>query len=333
MKKEKAGRAIFLITGVILIFIIGISFSVGKYELSIREIIRLLCGQQVEGMGAQVLFTLRIPRTFMAVLGGAGLGLAGFAYQSVFKNPLASPDIIGIASGANLGAAVVIVAMGTAVVNVAVGAFVGGLVAVMFVMLVAQATHSNMTSTYVLSGIIISSIAQAVIMLLKYCADSESELASIEYWTMGSLSAVTAGKVMAVLPFWLVGFAGVILLRRQIELLSLNEEECRALGVRLGSIRRCVLILSTLLVASIICVTGLISFIGLIAPHIARLLLKRQNSVTMFLSALVGAVVLLTADILARLLPASELPVSILTTIIGVPILVWFMCKRREGHL
>jgi iron complex transport system permease protein len=185
----------------------------------------------------------------------------------------------------------------------------------------------------VLAGIIISALSKTGIMLLKYFADSESHLAAIEYWTMGSLAAVTTSRVLEILPYWLVGFCGLLLLHRQVELLSLNEEECRALGVRLRPIRRTVLALSTLLVASVISVTGLISFVGLIAPHIANLMIRRRNTQTMVLSALVGAAVLLISDVLARALYTAELPVSTLTTLIGVPVLVWFMCRRKEGRV
>ena len=200
-------------------------------------------------------------------------------------------------------------------------------------MLLVRATRANTTATYVLAGIVISAVAKSAIMLLKYYADSESNLAAIEYWTMGSFAGVTASKVLSVLPFWLIGFAGLFLLRRQVGLLSLNEEECRMLGVRLHRVRLAVLSLSTLLVASIVSITGLISFIGLIAPHISRMMIKRENTDTMVLAAMVGGAVMLIADILARSLYAGGLPISILTTIIGVPVLVYFMCKRKEGKV
>ena len=323
----------FALVGLVIVAGVICSICLGKYPITVEDILALITGGEVKDMTRKVFFTLRVPRTIMAALCGAGLGLAGAVYQNIFKNPLASPDIIGISSGANLGAAIAIVTAGGAMVSVAIGAFAGGLAAVAMVMLLVQATRSNATSTYVLAGIIISAVANAVIMLLKYFADSDSQLAAIEYWTMGSLASITASKVWSILAFWLLGFLGLMLLHRQIQLLSLNEEECRSLGVRLRQVRVTVLLLSTLLVASIICVTGLISFAGLIAPHIARMMLKRQNTRTLILSAMVGAAVMLISDILARNLYSAELPISILTTIIGVPILMWFMCKRKEARI
>ncbi len=335
--KQPEGKArvwsAFVLTGCVLLAAALCSFCVGKYPISLREIGRLLTGGPVSAMTGKVFYTLRVSRTCMALLGGAGLGLAGAVYQIIFKNPLASPDIIGISSGANLGAAVVIVTVSGTMYSVAAGAFIGGLLAVVSVVLLVQATGSRSTSTYVLAGIIIAAVAKALIMLLKYCADSESKMAAIEYWTMGTLSAVTGSKVLAILPFWLAGFLGLFLLQRQIQLLSLNEDECQSLGVRLRPIRWVVLALSTLLVASVISVTGLISFTGLISPHIARLMIKRQNAQTMALSAMVGGAVLLISDILARALYAAELPISILTTVIGVPVLIWFMCARRTRRI
>ena len=302
------------------------SICIGNYPISIREIISILTGGEVGVMTRKVFFTLRLPRTCMGVMAGAGLGVAGSVYQMIFRNPLASPDIIGVSSGANLGAAIAIVSVGIGVGGIALGAFAGGLLAVAFVMLLVRATRANTTATYVLAGIVISAVA-------KYYADSESNLAAIEYWTMGSFAGVTASKVLSILPFWLIGFVGLFLLHRQVGLLSLNEEECRTLGVRLYRVRLTVLTLSTLLVASIVSITGLISFIGLIAPHIARMMIKRENTDTMVLSAMVGAAVMLVADIFARSLYAGGLPISILTTIIGVPVLVYFMCKRKEGKV
>lgn len=151
----------------------------------------------------------------------------------------------------------------------------------------------------------------------------------MEYWEMGTFGNTTLSKLLSIRPMFLIGLAGILLLRRQIELMSLSDNECRALGVRLRPVRAAVLALSTLMVGSIISVTGLISFAGLIAPHTARLMLRRNDSTTIIMSGLVGAFVVLTADILARVLYSAELPISILTTVIGVPILIYFLCARK----
>ena len=309
----------------------AVSVCIGKYRILPEEMLAMLRGgDSVPPMTSKVFFTLRLPRTLMALLAGFGLGLAGSVYQTIFKNPLASPDIIGVAGGANLGAAVAIVSLSSLnVPAIAVGSFWGGLAAVACVMLLVKATNSHSTSTYVLAGIVINALSKAMIMVLKYFADPENELAAMEYWEMGSFGNITLSKLLSILPMFLAGLGGLLLLRRQVDLMGLNEDECRALGVRLKPLRTAVLVLSTLLVASIVSVTGLIAFAGLIAPHTARLMLKRNNSATLFMSGTAGALVVLAADILARVLYSAELPISILTTATGVPLLLYFMCGRR----
>lgn len=310
-----------------------LSVCVGKYPISVREIIDVLAGREVKALTRDVFFTLRLPRTLMALLAGLALGMAGSVYQTIFKNPLAAPDIIGMASGANLGAACAIVLAGSAAMTVALGAFGGGILAVLFVMLLVRVTNSRSTATYVLAGIVISAVAQALIMTLKFFADPEKELAAIEFWSMGSFGGVTLEKFLTVLPVVLFAMAGLCLLRRQVALLALDEDESRMLGLRIVPVRAAVLALSTLMVAAVISVTGLITFIGLIAPHIARLILRRNSFTATVLAAIIGGTVLLYADCLARVLYSAELPISILTTLVGVPFLVYFMCNRKRGRI
>ncbi|MBQ0071896.1 MAG: iron ABC transporter permease, partial [Spirochaetales bacterium] len=239
-------RASFIVVSFALLTTFLISLGVGKYTITLGEVARILLGGDVKALTRSVFLNLRLPRTLMALLAGAGLGLAGSVYQAIFRNPLASPDIVGISSGANLGAAVVIVLLGQSAATTTLGSFFGGLAAVGFVLLLVRATDSKSTSTYVLSGIIISAIAQAFIMLLKYYADSESQLAAIEYWTMGSFASITSSKMMGILPYWILGYVGTMLLHRQVGLLSLNDDESRALGVKVREVRLLVLASSTL---------------------------------------------------------------------------------------
>lgn len=329
--KNRLTPILFAVITAAVITAAVVSVCVGKYTITTADIQAILKGEQVQEMTRKVFTTLRLPRTVMALIAGVGLGIAGSVYQIIFKNPLASPDIIGIAGGANLGAAVAIVSVSTSgMIAIAAGAFWGGLIAVVCVMLLVKATRSRSTSTYVLAGIVINAISKAAIMALKYFADPENELAAMEYWEMGTFGNTTLSKLLSIRPMFLIGLAGILLLRRQIELMSLSDNECRALGVRLRPVRAAVLALSTLMVGSIISVTSLISFAGLIAPHTARLMLRRNDSTTIIMSGLVGAFVVLTADILARVLYSAELPISILTTVIGVPILIYFLCARGK---
>lgn len=313
---------------------VAVSLFIGKYPFSPAQVVDILLGRvPPDDMSRKVFYTLRLSRTLMAALSGFGLAMAGSVYQTIFKNPLADPDIIGVVKGANLGAAVAIVALGNQILPVAVSAFVGGLAAVLAVMALVRATRLGTTAVYVLSGIVVSAISEALIMLLKFFADPEKELAAIEFWSMGTFGGVTLSKLTAILPIFLVGLVGLLLLRRQIALLSVSEEESRALGVRVGAVRLGILTLTTLMVASIICITGRIAFLGLIAPHIARLVFRRNGFPTILFSGLTGALILTLADCAARSVYAVELPISVVTTVVGVPFLVYFMCRRKGARL
>lgn len=322
---------VFYLAGLILL---GASFlfsiRVGKYPISTNEILNIFAGKHVDHMAENVFLTLRLPRTIMVVLAGFGLSVAGSVYQTIFKNPLASPDIIGISSGASMGAAFAIVFLGGGTVNIAFSAFTGGLIAVFFLLGLVGLAQNKSMSTYVLSGIAINALTHAIIMTMKFFADPERQLASIEFWTMGSFGNITNEKVLIVLPIFLTGLAGLLLLRWQIIMLSLSDDEGKMLGVRVQYMRCGVLLCATLVVASVICVTGLISFVGLISPHIARMLLKVNNFHSTLLSGLIGSIILLVADCLARSISSSEVPISILTSLIGAPFLAFLMCRGKN---
>ena len=208
-------------------------------------------------------------------------------------------------------------------------AFAGALSAVFLAFALTSLTGQKNLATMVLSGIAVNALAQSVLMMLKFTADPEKELASIEYWIMGSLGSITASKIPVPL---IVSASGIFLLFffcQKMLLLSLSDDEARTLGVPVTLLRLFLLSLATLVVAATVSVTGLISFIGLLAPHTARLLLKTNGRTTLFLSGLLGSALLLTADLIARS-TATELPVSILTSVLGAPFLLWILF--REGR-
>ena len=299
------------------------SLFTGKYSLDFSEMIR---GNERE---LSVFFTLRLPRTLAAVFGGFVLGITGHVYQTVFKNPLASPDIIGVSSGASAGAAFGILFVSSAALPVTVTAFGGGLAAVALCLGISAAVRGRDVSNIVLSGIAVNSLSQTALMLLKLTADPEKELASIEYWIMGSLNAITLNKLPALLIISSICIAAIFILHRQILLLSIDEDEANMLGVPVFRMRFTVLILATLATASVISVTGLISFIGLLAPHISRLLIRSGKCSAMLLSGITGGVLLCAADILARTAASSELPVSIFTSLLGAPFLIYWLIRRK----
>lgn len=266
----------------------------------------------------------------MAMLAGFALGVAGSVYQAVFQNPLAAPDIIGVSSGASVGAAGAILLFGGGVVLTALMAFAGGMAAVLTVLALAGFARRQGITGIVLAGIAVNALTQALLMLLKLTADPEKQLAAIEFWTMGSFADVTLTKLLGVLPLTMAGLAGLFVLHRQILLLGLGEDEARMLGVSVKSMRRAVLLLATLVTGAVVSVTGLISFIGLLAPHIARLLMHSSRFSSTILAGVTGSVLLLCADILARSIGSSEIPVSIITSLLGAPFLFWLMCRKGD---
>ena len=313
----------------VLLLIVVLVWSVitGQYPLTLKS---LLSG---DTMSIMVFKRLRLPRALMGVIGGFGLSISGYIYQLIFKNPLASPDIVGVSSGASAGAALAIVAVSASVPVISISAFIGAVTALIITLLTAYLVPGRNSYTIVLAGIAIHYVAQTILMFLKLAADPEKQLASIEYWIMGSLNGISRDSLAIPFLTTLTGFIIMALLYRQILILSTSEEEAVSLGVHVTSLRFIILMLATLVVSSIICVTGLISFIGLIAPHIARLLTKRNDIFTYITSGFTGAILLTLADILARSVSTSELPVSIFTSLLGAPLLIILLIRanKKEG--
>lgn len=309
---------------VLLTALAAASLFVGKYPLSLNELMR---GDEMQW---RVFWTLRCSRTVVGVIGGFALGAAGFVYQTVFRNPLASPDIIGVSSGASAGAAAGILFLSGAAA-VTASAFAGALLAVLLSLALSGLDKSGRNSTIVLAGIAVHSLAQTALMCLKLTADPERELASIEYWIMGSLNGISVYSIGGNMVLCVACLAVLFLLHRQIVLLSAEEGEARMLGVNVTGLRLAVLLIATLVVSSVVSLSGLISFVGLLAPHGARLLTKNNRAGTMLLSGLLGGALLCGADLLARSVAATELPVSIFTSLLGAPFLIFLIIRGRRG--
>ena len=299
------------------------ALTTGKYPISLAD----LCAG--EPMAVRTFTILRLPRALMGLVGGFGLGVAGFVYQTVFRNPLASPDIIGVSSGASAGAAFAILFTSAASPSTTVFAFVGGLLAVCLSLGLTALSPVKEHSSIVLAGIAVHSLAQTFLMVLKLMADPEKQLASIEYWIMGSLNVISIYSIGSNVILCAVCLLIMFLLYRQIIMLSLDDAEGKMLGVNVNQIRMLVLLIATLATSSVISMTGLISFISLLAPHGARMLLKNNRLSTMLLSGLIGGCLLNFGDILARSVCSTELPVSIFTSIVGAPFLI-YLCIRRK---
>lgn len=316
-------KKLCVVGAIVMIALAFASLFIGKYPLTLEG---LLSG---DDMQLRVFWTLRFSRTIVGVIGGFALGVSGFVYQTVFRNPLASPDIIGVSSGASAGAAAGILFLSGAAAITA-SAFAGALLAVVISLALSALDRNGKNSTIVLAGIAVHALAQMVLMFLKLTADPERELASIEYWIMGSLNGISLYSIRVNMILCAVCLVVLFLLHRQTILLSAEEGEARMLGVPVTAMRFAVLTVATLTVSSVVSLSGLISFVGLLAPHVARILTKNNRQGTMLLSGLLGGALLCAADILARSVAATELPVSVFTSLLGAPFLIFLIVRGRE---
>lgn len=313
----------FIIGVVVLITLFFLSLFVGKFPLSLSK---LLNGDEFQ---LKIFWTLRFSRALVGLVGGFALGIAGFIFQTIFRNPLAAPDIIGVSSGASAGAAFGILFFSGAM-SVTMCSFMGALISVCLAILFSSLDRSDKKATIILAGIAVHSLAQTALMILKTMADPEKQLASIEYWIMGSLNGINSHAIKGNLILGTCCMVFLFFLHRQMILLGQEESEAKMLGVSVVQMRLLILILTTLVVSSVVSLTGLISFVGLLAPHSARKITGNNTVKTMFFSGVLGGVILLIADILARSVTKTELPVSIFTSLIGAPFLILLILRRRD---
>lgn len=316
--------------GIFLISLFIVSLTIGSFPLSIEDIFHVVIGKSQDAMKIQVFWNLRFSRVMMGIVAGLVLGVAGAVYQMVFANPLASPDLTGVATGASLGAALAIVLGAGTTYEMMSGAFMMGMLSLGLVLLLVKITGVHRTMTYLLAGIVISSVGNALLMLLKYMADPMGELAAIEFWTMGSLSSITLEKMLMSLIGVSIPLIFILLCHRPITMLSLGNDNATYLGLNTKRFQILILTLTTWMVGAVVALTGVISFVGLIAPHIAYLLLHKRTEEFFICSGLIGAILILIGDLLSRsLIPGGELPLSILTIFLASPVLVFSMYKQR----
>lgn len=299
-----------------LFVLAGIS---GKYALSVQDVIAVLFGISDSPEKQLVVWQVRFPRIFAAILVGASLAASGAAYQGMFRNPLVSPDILGVSAGAGLGAVVAIFA-NLSIFYVQLFALVGGLLAVTLVYGMAQLIRRHdPILVLVLSGVALSSLLGAGISLIKVLADTDRQLPAITFWLLGSFNSVRLIDLAYSLPLMLIGIALLFLLRWRMNLLALGDDEAAALGVNLKFTRIVLIVAATMVTASAISFTGIIGWVGLLIPHTARLLVGAHFSRLLPTAMLLGACFLLLTDTIARTRFAVEMPLGVLTALVGAP--------------
>ena len=317
---------------VVLIVLALVAAGAGRYPLSpsdvVATLVRRLVHGRVDATADMVLWQIRLPRIALASLTGAALGAGGAAFQHLFRNPLVSPDTLGVSSGAALGAVIAIFAGATAAVA-SVAAFAGGLLTVAVVTaLAARIAAHDRVLTLILIGVVIASLGGAAISLVKFLADPYNQLPAITFWLMGSLAAATWQHVEIAGPAILFALTLLAALAWRINLLALPEDEARALGVHAVRLRSAVVAAATVATAASVAVCGIIGWVGLVVPHMARLVAGPEFSRLLPLATLFGAIFMLAIDTLARAAMDVEVPPGILTAFIGTPFFLVLLARR-----
>lgn len=336
-KKRLSPGGVLLILGALLIAAIAISVTLGRYPISLKELGGILWSKlfPLEPFWTPVQESLllqhRLPRILLACMVGCCLSSAGAAYQGVFQNPMAAPDILGASSGAAFGAALAIL-LGLGSTMIVALAFLCSMGTVALVMFTAGKAKGKRVLGLVLSGIMIGSLISSGTSFIKLVADPEDQLPAITYWLMGSLNGTSPKDLLLAAIPMVIGLVPLLLLRWRINLLTLGDEQARTMGVNAGRLRTVVILCATLITAASVAVSGVIGWVGLVIPHLARKLVGSSYKHLMPASMLFGALFLLAVDDVSRNLLATEIPIGILTSFIGAPFFLYLITKDGERH-
>lgn len=336
MFADKHKYRLFLVILIITLLMVSVaSLCIGQYKIPAKSVLLILLNRifPVTEVWNDTMFRVvmysRLPRVAAALLVGGALALAGSAYQGVFRNPLVSPDLLGVSNGACVGAAVSIL-LGLGYFGTVSLAFIFGIVAVTLTVMFPRLLNRRSAVSLVLSGVIVGGFFSSVLGLLKYIADADTELAEITYWQLGSLSKVKAESLFYIAPVILLAGLLIILLRWRINVISLGEKEAQTLGINLFIERGIVIACSTVLTAASVCISGTIGWIGLIMPHLARMIVGQNNERVIPSAALLSSIFLIVVDLLARNITGAEIPLSIITGFVGTPFFAFVIIKQNK---
>ena len=331
---DRQAHWIIALLGGVLIVLFFLSFLLGRFDVPFEEVLRILINRIVpieqtwtDRMAIAVV-NIRLPRILLACLVGCCLTSAGIAYQTVFQNPMAAPDILGASSGACFGAALAIL-LQAGRAGITASAFAFSMLSVFLVYLVGSRTRGNRVMSILLAGVMISSLFSAATSYVKLVADPTNQLPAITYWLMGSLSGATLKEVLYALIPMAAGLILLFLLRWRMNLLTLSGDEAKSIGVNTGRLRLCVILCATLLTASSVAVSGMIGWVGLVIPHLCRKLVGSNCRFLLPAGMLFGAIFLLLVDNLSRNLLSVEIPIGILTAFIGAPFFLFLMTRKE----
>ncbi|MCF8009340.1 MAG: iron ABC transporter permease [Halanaerobiales bacterium] len=313
---------------VITFIIMLISLFIGRFDIPFLNFIK---GFQLTNMEKSVFLYIRLPRILLVMGVGAALSVAGASYQSVFRNPLVSPDILGVSAGASFGAALGMILSFESFTVIYLLAFAFGIVAVLLTYFISKLGKTNLIMMMVLAGIVVGSLFNAFISILKYMADPYEKLPGIVFWLMGGFSRTGWDEVLFAAPFIITGILILIVIRWYLNVLSMGEEEAISMGVNVKLIRRVMLFFSTLMVSASVATVGQVSWVGLVVPHISRFIVGADHRYMVPASGLLGAGFLLIMDDIARSLTGAEIPISIITALLGAPFFAYLLISKRKS--
>lgn len=319
-----------LVLGALLIAVVAL--AIGRSFVPPIEVLRMIAGQFLPleqtwyPKEATVVFDVRLPRVILSFLVGAALALAGAVLQGVFRNPLVSPQVLGVSAGASFGGVLVMI-LGLGSAWIVGGAFVFGLTALLLVMMIGRVSSSSPLLMIVLGGVVVSALFSALVSLLTYVSDPYTQLPSITFWLLGSLATASYAKVLTVLIPLLTGGVAIFALRWRLNVLSLGDEDAAALGVSPRATRNVLLVAVALLTAGAVAVSGVVGWVGLLVPHIARLIVGNDNRVLLPASFVIGGGYLTLVDTLSRSVTSTEIPLGILTAVIGAPFFILLLTR------
>ena len=332
-KKTAENTIFYIILGILPFLAALICLGIGRYSMSVSETVTTLFSRftnaKVDNTAYTVIFNVRLPRIILAAVVGAGLSCAGAAFQGLFSNPLATPDTLGVASGASFGA-VLAMLIGGNMIGIQGMALIFGLISCLITFLIGRSSRRGSSVMIVLAGLVVSSVFEALVSLMKYVADPQDELPVITYWLMGSMSRANYKNLVMGIPFIVIGIIIIFALRWRLNILSFNEDEARSLGVNVKILRVAFILASSMITASCVSMCGQVGWVGLLVPHISRMMRGNNNCKVIPVSISLGAFFMIVMDTFARSATASEIPISILTAIIGAPVFI-VLLKKTGG--
>ena len=322
---NNAIKKIIVVSTIAYIVIFFLSLFIGRYTISINDIIDLKTNFELE---TNIIFNLRLPRAIISTLAGISLSLSGLIYQETFQNDLVSPDLLGVTSGAGVGASIAIV-LGLSNYFIVMFSFVLGIATVLLTVLISNIFKGKNNINLIISGIIVGSFMSSILTTIKYFVNPETQLSTIVYWLMGSFANVTYQNIVFVFPIVFILFLVLLLISHRINLISLGREETETKGINYIFYRNIIIIISTLLTATIVSNCGTIGWIGLTIPHIVKSIIGRDVNKTLPLCAIFGAIFTLITDVLSRTLTQSEIPISAITGMLGAIVFIMILANNN----